>query len=83
MWLIADQVMRVQEAMRLIARFAIPRCPTSIGPWVYLNFGTPSLTRYWVLPDRYLLFVYPPLLFCCPLWSSFTCIRFDRVPVPY
>jgi hypothetical protein len=32
-------------------------------PWIYLNFGTSSLTRYWVLPagDRYLLFVYPPL----------------------
>lgn len=32
-------------------------------PWIYLNFGTSSLTRYWVLPagDRYLLFIYPPL----------------------
>ncbi len=32
-------------------------------PWVYLNFGTSSLTHYWALPagDRYLLSIYPPL----------------------
>jgi 4-amino-4-deoxy-L-arabinose transferase-like glycosyltransferase len=32
-------------------------------PWIYLNFGTSSLTHYWVLPagDRYLLPIYPPL----------------------
>jgi 4-amino-4-deoxy-L-arabinose transferase-like glycosyltransferase len=32
-------------------------------PWLYLNFGTSSLNRYWVLPagDRYILFIYPPL----------------------
>ena len=32
-------------------------------PWIYLNFGTSSLTHYWALPagDRYLLTIYPPL----------------------
>lgn len=32
-------------------------------PWIYLNFGTSSLSRYWALPagDRYLLSIYPPL----------------------
>ena len=32
-------------------------------PWIYLNFGTSSLTHYWALPagERYLLTVYPPL----------------------
>ena len=32
-------------------------------PWIYLNFGTSSLTHYWALPagDRYLLSIYPPL----------------------
>jgi len=32
-------------------------------PWLYLNFVTSSLNRYWVLPagDRYILFIYPPL----------------------
>ena len=32
-------------------------------PWIYLNFGTSSLTHYWALPagERYLMSVYPPL----------------------
>jgi hypothetical protein len=32
-------------------------------PFLYLNFGTSSLSHYWALPavDRYLLFLYPPL----------------------
>jgi 4-amino-4-deoxy-L-arabinose transferase-like glycosyltransferase len=32
-------------------------------PWIYLNFGTSSLTHYWALPsgERYLLSIYPPL----------------------
>lgn len=33
-------------------------------PWLYLNFGTSSLTQYIVLPvaPRYIEFVYPPLI---------------------
>ena len=32
-------------------------------PWIYLNFGTSSLTHYWALPagERYVLSIYPPL----------------------
>jgi len=32
-------------------------------PWIYLNFGTSSLNRYWALPadHRYILLIYPPL----------------------
>ncbi len=43
-------------------RLRLPLLWASI-PWIYLNFGTSSLTRYWALPadDRYILFVYPPL----------------------
>jgi 4-amino-4-deoxy-L-arabinose transferase-like glycosyltransferase len=35
----------------------------AVLPLIYLNFGTSSLTSYWVLPaeQRYLLFIYPPL----------------------
>ncbi len=32
-------------------------------PLIYLNFGTSSFQRYWLLPadERYILFIYPPL----------------------
>lgn len=35
----------------------------ALVPWIYLNFGTSSLTHYWALPagERYLLSIYPPL----------------------
>jgi hypothetical protein len=36
----------------------------AVIPWLYLNFGTSSLTRYFALPvaPRYIEFVYPPLM---------------------
>ena len=46
-------------------------------PWIYLNFGTSSLNRYWALPadHRYLLFIYPPLF----LLSAEVLIRINDV----
>jgi hypothetical protein len=36
----------------------------AVIPWIYLNFGTSSLTHYFALPvaPRYIAFTYPPLM---------------------
>jgi hypothetical protein len=49
----------------LLLSFKKSRIPLlwALLPLLYLNFGTSSFQRYWLLPadERYVLFIYPPL----------------------